>query len=116
MGYTTASDIIDLRNPNLSSAQVAQKSDMIALATSKLEETVYGDHYQEAIALLALHMFAIQDRGGSAGPLTSEREGGLARSFAASASSSDWGSTAWGLELQTLTGSLTFGPRTRVYP
>jgi hypothetical protein len=116
MGYTTASDIIDLRNPNLSAAQVGQKSDMIALATSKLEETVYGDFYQEAIALLALHMFAIQDRGGSGGPVTSEREGGLARSFAASASSSDWASTSWGLELMTLTRSVSFGPRTRVLP
>jgi hypothetical protein len=116
MGYTTASDIIDLRNPYLSSAQQGQKSDMIALATSKLSATVYGDFYQEAIALLALHMFAIQDRRGSGGPLTSEREGGLARSFAASASSSDWGSTAWGLELQTLTRSVTFGPRTRIAP
>jgi hypothetical protein len=116
MGYTTASDIVDLRSPGLSAAQDAKKSDMIALATSKLDETVYGDCYQEAIALLTLHMFAIQDRNGSGGPLTSEREGGLARSYAASASSSDWASTSWGLELLTLTRTRTFMPRTRVLP
>ncbi len=117
MGYQTASEIIDLRNPNLSSAQQGQKADMIALATEQLDANVYGTKIEYAIALLVLHWFAIQTRGasgGSSGPVSSESEGALSRSYAVMASSSDWGTTAWGLELQTLTNSLTVLPRNRM--
>ncbi len=114
MGYSTASDIIDLRNPNLSSSQQSRKSDMIGLATEQLDADVYGTKIELAIALLVLHWFEVENRTGSGGPLSSETEGGLSRSYAVMASSSDWGSTSWGQELQTLTNNVVFAPRNRM--
>jgi hypothetical protein len=114
MGFSTASEIIDLRNPNLSTAQTAQKTDMIGLATEQLDATVYGTKIELAIALLVLHWFEVQNRTGSGGPLSSETEGGLSRSYAVTASSSDWGSTSWGQELQSLTNAVVFAPRNRM--
>jgi hypothetical protein len=84
VGHQTASEIIDLRNPNLSTAQIAQKPQTRGAS------------------------------GGSSGPVSSESEGALSRSYAVMASSSDWGTTAWGLELQTLTKSLIVMPRNRM--
>ncbi len=68
----------------------------------------FGAQRNTAVALLSLHMLALQERGRTAagGALTSESEGELARSYAAPASgqtANDWYSlTAWGLEFITL--------------
>lgn len=110
----TITEIITLR-----SAVVAAKSDlatMIEYAEEQLEECAYGDKYNNAVALLVLHLYAVNDRTGSGGPITSEKEGQLSRSFGAAASSSAWGDTSWGRELQTLSSSLNFGPRNRMMP
>jgi hypothetical protein len=116
MGFATASEIITLRGPTLSASQSSNKADMIGLATEQLDATIYGDKIELAIALLVLHWFEVQNRNGSGGPLSSEREGGLARSFAVQASSSDWNSTSWGKELQSITNDVVFAPRTRMMP
>lgn len=114
MGYTTVAEIIALRNPNLPTAQTDRQADMIALATLQLDADVYGTKINQAIALLVLHWFEMENRSGSGGALSGETEGGLSRSYAVTASSSDWGNTAWGQELQTLTRSRVFFPRNRM--
>ena len=110
----TTTQIITVR-----SAVVAAKSDlttMIEYAQEQLSETCWGDAYANAVALLTLHLYEVNDRGGSGGSITSEREGQLARSFGATASASSWGDTSWGRELQTLARGRNFGPRTRMMP
>lgn len=113
MALTTA-QIIPLR-----SAVVAAKGDlatMIEYAEEQLNEECYGDDYANAVALLVLHLYAVNDRGGAGGPITSEKEGQLSRSFGATASAASWGDTSWGRELQTLSRSINFGPRNRMMP
>jgi hypothetical protein len=114
MGFSTASDIITLRAPSLTFTPASRKDDLIGLARTKLNATAYGDQIECAVALLVLHWSEMENRTGSGGPVSSETEGRLSRSFAVAASSDDWGSTAWGQELQSLTNSVTFGPRTRM--
>ena len=89
---------------------------MITYAKSKIQDCGYGEQYNDAIALLVLHLYEVNDRGGSGGAVTSEKEGQLSRSFGTAASSSSWGDTSWGRELQTLSSSIHFGPRTRMMP
>ncbi|MDK1020030.1 MAG: DUF4054 domain-containing protein [Candidatus Hydrogenedentes bacterium] len=108
----TITAIVVLRNPVLTGD--SRLSDMIELATPRLSTATFGDHFNEAVALLVLHMYEIGDRGGAGGPVTSEKEGQLARSFAAAASSGALSDTSWGRELERLTRSLHFFPRTRM--
>ncbi len=108
----TITQIITVR-----SAVVAAKGDlttMIEYAEEQLDEDCYGEKYNNAVALLVLHLYALNDRGGSGGPVTSEKEGQLSRSFAATASAASYGDTSWGRELQTLSRSINFGPRNRM--
>ena len=110
----TVTQIVTLR-----SAVVGAKADlasMIELAETRLSEDTFGDSYNEAVALLVLHMYAVNDRGGAGGALASETEGQLSRSFAAAASPSAWTSTSWGQELIELTKGLHLFPRTRMMP
>ena len=110
----TITQIVTLR-----SAVVGAKSDladMIELAETRLTTDTFGDNYNEAVALLVLHMYAVNDRGSSGGPVTSEKEGQLSRSFGAAASSGALGDTSWGRELERLTKSLKLFPRTRMMP
>ena len=107
----TITQIITVR-----SAVVAAKSDlatMIEYAEEQLDEDCYGDNYANAVALLVLHLYEVNDRGGAGGPVTSEKEGQLSRSFGATAASASYGDTSWGRELQTLSRSINFGPRNR---
>lgn len=108
----TITEIVTLRSAVVGAK--ADLDDMIELAETRLTTDTFGDNYSEAVALLVLHMYAVNDRGGSGGAVTSEKEGQLARSFAAAASSISYGDTSWGRELQTLTRSVSFGPRTRM--
>jgi hypothetical protein len=108
----TIEEIIALR-----SATVAAKADlaqMIELAESQLKECTFGDQYNNAVALLVLHLYAINDRNGSGGSIRSEKEGQLARSFGSVDSSLAWASTSWGQELIQLVQSLNLLPRTRM--
>lgn len=81
---------------------------------------LYGNNRNKAVALLALHWMAIQERGRGAAPgaITAEAEGDLSRSYAATATtsgSSDLQSTSWGLMLLRLRkGSFVTGMRTRM--
>ena len=104
--------IIGLRSSVV--ALKADLADMIIYAKSKIQECAYGDQYNDAIALLVLHLYEVNDRGGSGGAVTSEKEGQLSRSFGTAASASSWGDTSWGKELQTLSRSINFGPRNRM--
>ena len=108
----TITEIITLR-----SATVAAKTDladMITLAETRLSSGTFGDNYNEAVALLVLHYYAINDRNGAGGPVTSEKEGQLSRTFAAAASPNSWTSTSWGMELITLSQSLNLKFRNRM--
>ena len=110
----TITEIVVLRNPALSGD--SRLTSMIELAETRLQECTFGDNYNEAVALYVLHMYEVSDRSGSGGPITSEKEGQLSRSFGATASSGALGDTSWGRELERLTKSLHVFPRNRMMP
>jgi hypothetical protein len=113
----TSAQIVVLRNPSLSGD--SRLDDMISLAETKLSSSFYGDCYAEAVALLVLHWYAKESRGGAAGSVASETEGRLSRSFATdvgSSGGSDWSTTSWGQELETLTNSIGITVRNRMVP
>lgn len=108
----TITEIVVLRKPSLSGD--SRLTSMIDLAETRLNECTFGDNYNEAVALYVLHMYEQSDRNGSGGPITSEKEGQLSRSFGATASSGSLGDTSWGRELERLTKSLHLLPRNRM--
>ena len=108
----TITQIVVLRNPSIT--EDSRLTSMIELAETRLQECTFGDNYNEAVALLVLHMYEISDRGGAGGAVTSEKEGQLSRSFGAAASSGALDATSWGQELNRLTLGFTFLPRTRM--
>lgn len=81
---------------------------LISIAESQTGQA-YGKNRTLAVAYLTLHWAALQERGkgGAAGQITSESEGDLSRTYAATAQaagSADAGllQTSWGMELKRL--------------
>jgi len=99
---TDAATIVVLLDP--SKAGDSRLTDMISFATECLDENVFGTDYQKAIAYLTLHLYAMGARGTTAagGPIASEAEGALSRSYGISASSDTWSMTSWGQMLLDL--------------
>jgi len=98
----TASTIVVLLDP--SKTGDSRLADMIAYATEILDESVFGADYQQAIAYLTLHLYAMGTRGTTAagGPIASEAEGALSRSYGIGMSSDTWSMTSWGQMLLDL--------------
>lgn len=111
MPYSTAAEIVVLRDPSKTSD--SRLTDMVAYARSLLDEDCWCDEFETAVALLTLHLYAKQTQSTGGGPLTSETEGRLSRSYGASGSSTDWGTTGWGRELEELQKSCVVFPRNR---
>ena len=116
-------DVIEARDATKTTTP--RRTTLIALAEQKLDATFYGDSYNEAVALLVLHMYAKDARTGAGGgpapggALTAEAEGRASRSYGAAtagttASMSEWSSTMWGLELIELTQSIQMRPLNRM--
>ena len=110
----TAAQIVVLRRPSL--AGDSRLTSMLELAEMELSEDLFEDLYAKAVALLALHYYAKDERGpgGAAGAITSESEGQLSRSYASpvgagGVTAHDWESTTWGQELLALTRTVTMG-------
>jgi len=101
MALTTL-QIIEARNAALY-ALTAQRDLLILDAQDQLDEDVYGDKYDRAVALLAMHNYAKDMQASSGGSLTAESEGQLSRSYGAVSGGDDWLSTKWGKELYELT-------------
>lgn len=102
----TPSQIIEYRSPNLFASSFL--SNYIEIATERSDSCFYGGNYNLAIALMAMHMYALDSRpgnSGDAGQISSKSEGGLSISYSVSLNmSSDayLSQTSYGLELQQL--------------
>jgi len=110
----TASEILDAIAPELSSA--ANKQTHLDLADSQTG-SVFGEQYEYAVALLAAHTLTLAQRGdsvgGSAGAVSSQKEGQLSVSFGGTVESGALGATSYGTELQRLRRQYIIGARTR---
>jgi hypothetical protein len=82
--------IRDLPSGEFAGASQSVIEGYIAEASRQLSEFGWGDFYDEGIKYLAAHLLAVMKAGskGSAGPVTSERAGPVARSYAAAEMSS----------------------------
>lgn len=110
----TAAQIITLRAPKFATEE--RLADLISLAENGLSSSVFGTRYEEALALQVCHWLTKEERRGVGGPVVSEQEGGLARSYGAylSGDKGDLLSTAWGIELQDLIKSVVVMPFNRM--
>lgn len=79
----------------------ADVSRVLNLAASRVGPA-FGAARDLATAYLAAHMLTVAQRGGSSGPVTSEREGDLAVSYAVAAGGDALQSTAYGREFAKL--------------
>ena len=73
---------------------------------------VFGDARNHAVALLAAHTLTLGQRRGASGPITSEKEGDLARSYATQAMAHGLDATSYGAELLRLRRQYVFAART----
>ncbi len=102
----TPSQIIEYRSPNLFASSFISK--YIEIATERSDNCFFGDNYSLAIALMAMHMYALDSRpgnSGDAGQISSKREGSLSISYSASSNTNSdayLSQTSYGLELQQL--------------
>jgi hypothetical protein len=83
-----------------------------SLSASQLKESVFGDLYNYAVALLMAHTLTLRDRQGASGMVTSAREGQLQRSYGGFQNPTQWQSTSYGAELQSLIKRLVVGVTT----
>lgn len=94
-----AIDILPIIAPEFAGA--ANASDVVTLAEQRVG-VAFGEVRDQAVAHLAAHMLTTAQRGGSSGPVTSERVGDLAQSYAVQAGGTGLDSTAYGKEFLRL--------------
>lgn len=85
---------------------------LIEISEQRTSENELGEHYNNAVALRTLHMLALSDKasiggGAVAGPVSTEKQGQLTRSYHSNSSNtsnnnSDLSQTSWGIELESL--------------
>ena len=123
----TAKEYMTLRAPTF--ASLANIDDWIAQAEIEVSESNYCDTNMrnKAIFLLTAHWLALNERNngdgsgiGVAGPVKSEKEGDLARSYGMAGETGSkyeidpyLAQTSWGVELHNLQLSCFMLPRTR---
>lgn len=106
----TVAQIIEARAPSV--VIDARVTSLITIATTQTG-TVFGDQRNYAIAMLVLHWLELETRGGAGGPITSEKEGDLARAYGKPQSDHELMSTKWGQELKRLRDSCIMAVRNR---
>lgn len=88
MAISTAKQIIELKSPSL--VGDSRIDDMVDLAKLTVSESVFGNKYQYALALVVLHQITLDSQSGGtstssgsgvSGGLTSEWEGDLKKDF-----------------------------------
>jgi len=88
------------------------------LAVQMAEQRIgqhFGGKREQAVAYLAAHILTVGEIGGAAaGPVTSEREGDLARSYGVSAGGGGLETTAYGREFQAIRQECILGARNRM--
>jgi len=78
----------------------------IEIAENQISSCYYGSNRNLAVALLSCHQYTMDQRGGTAGTISTKREGDLSVSYSTIASKnggSDLDQTSYGKELQSLT-------------
>lgn len=82
------------------------------LATSQVNPNVFAEKTDSAVRVLTAHYLDLAGRGGAAGPVTSERVGGLSRSYGTvSAEASELASTSYGSIFLSILRTLPVTPR-----
>lgn len=83
-----------------------------SLASSQLKQSVFGDLYDYAVALLMAHIFTIRNRSGSSGQVSAVKEGQLGINYAGSQDMTQWEVTSYGAELKALIKRTVLGAST----
>lgn len=109
----TPQEIVEARAPEYEGEP--RIADLLELAE---EETgsAYGTLRNKAVALLVLHWLTKDKRGGASGPIQSESEGQLSRSYGSSSNveGGDLSSTSYGAELLNLRRGSFMAARNRM--
>lgn len=81
-------------------------------AAENVNRNIFAEKSDRAEALLAAHFLTLADRGGAAGPITSEKVGDLSRSYGTIKSEQEeLAATAYGSMFITMLKSLPITPR-----
>lgn len=99
--------------PEFASLAEADRQAVIDLAALSVG-SIFGDKQDLATAYLAAHMLTMSQRtGGAAGPLKSEKEGDLSRSYGGRESNDPYDATGYGQEFKRIQKQVVFSARTR---
>lgn len=109
----TPQQIVEARAPEFEG--YPRLASLIALAEQQTGQD-WGNSRNMAVALLVLHWITMSTRAGAPGPVTSETEGQLSRSYGWSGEYGALASTAWGLELMGLRKQTFVGFGNRMFP
>ena len=116
MSAQSITNIITVRAPEY--AEEERLPDLIAMAMEQYSSSVLGSNYDTACALLVLHWLTNENTAQSAaGPLISEKEGDLSRTYARPYQGTEidhLDSTRWGQELKSLLRGSVFPPMNRM--
>lgn len=86
----------------------------IAIAEMQVADGLCGDRRPLLVAYLTAHILTMGNRQGSAGGVTSLKEGNLSITYGANAGGDNLQSTSYGAEYHRLKRACTFAARTRV--
>lgn len=98
MPYATDSDLL-LLAPPASGVDVAVRAAVLSAAELLLDEDEIGDTLMPAHAYLTAHLLASTPGSGmpaGVGPITSQRAGEIAATYAAPVVADDYGTSHWG--------------------
>ena len=89
----------------------------IGQAERRIDESFFGDLYDDAVMYLTAHLLSVVSGGSAAiaGPITSKTAGSLSIGYGSSTlSDSKYGSTSWGREFQALMDTQAYKSSMRV--
>lgn len=72
--------VIDIA-PELADEDSSRIYRFIEFAALSVNETIWGSKYDLGVAVMAAHLLTMAGRGGTGGPVTSEKVGDLSRSY-----------------------------------
>jgi hypothetical protein len=104
MSAKSIMDILTIDDPTFATISDVDKNTIISIAQLQVDETIFEDKYDYAVALLSAHILSMSRgfRDGSSGAVSSKKEGELSVNFGTNGGGSLLISTSYGQLFQEL--------------
>ena len=103
----TVLEIVQALNSEIESG--SQFNIIEEIAEVRVSESVFGTKYNYALAYMILHIHEMNDRSGSGGKVSWEKEGDLEKRYANTTSDDELKQTSWGNSFLALAKQCTGG-------